>query len=167
MGRHLSEILLEQKTKITTLGKDGTYIGVHFSTDTQDKLIELANALKVPKDGIVERSKMHCTVVYSRKAFKDFTVHGKISEPWIGTPTELEIFETRSGSRAGIRCCFLFPVADTQIDSCWNRLRSLVGPRDRLGHCDCMGFAWSKTRYVGICWCRLHYQRRCCAQLAI
>lgn len=38
---------------------------------------------------------------------------------------------------------------------------------DRLGHCDCMGFAWSKTRYVGICWCRLHYQRRCCAQLAI
>jgi hypothetical protein len=150
MGRHLSEILLEQKTKITTLGKDGTYIGVHFSTDTQDKLIELANALKVPKDGIVERSKMHCTVVYSRKAFKDFTVHGKISEPWIGTPTELEIFETRSGSRAGIRCCFLFPVADTQIDSCWNRLRSLVGPRDRLGHCDCMGFAWSKTRYEGI-----------------
>ena len=41
----------------------------------------------------------------------------------------------------------LFPVADTQIDSCWNRLRSLVGPRDRLGHCDCMGFAWGGFKY--------------------
>ncbi|QDJ96371.1 hypothetical protein Xoosp13_184 [Xanthomonas phage Xoo-sp13] len=98
MNRHLKDILLEKQTKITELGKDGTYIAVHFSTETQNALKSLAEALEV--DNKVTRKKMHCTIVYSRKPFKDFTVHGKMKEPWIGTPTKLEIFPTQTGSRA-------------------------------------------------------------------
>ncbi len=100
MGRHLADILLEKETKITELGKDGTYIAVHFSKATQNKLRDLAEALSIPKGTRVERNKMHCTIVYSRKPFKDFTIHGKMKEPWIGTPTKLEIFPSQSGSRA-------------------------------------------------------------------
>lgn len=100
MGRHLADILLEKETKITKLGKDGTYIAVHFSKATQNKLRDLAEALGIPKGTCVAGNKMHCTIVYSRKPFKDFTIHGKMKEPWIGTPTKLEIFPTQSGSRA-------------------------------------------------------------------
>ena len=99
MGRHLSEILIEKATKITELGKDGTYIAVHFSKDTQNKLSDLAEELGISRENRVERKKMHCTIVYSRKPFKDFTIHGKIDPPWIGTPTELEIFPTQTGKR--------------------------------------------------------------------
>lgn len=100
MGRHLSDILLEKETTITEPGKDGTYIAVHFSRGTQNKLKKLCEALEISKENRVAREKMHCTVVYSRKPIKDFTIHGKLKEPWIGTPTELEIFPTQSGSRA-------------------------------------------------------------------
>lgn len=98
MGRHLAEILIEKETTITELGKDGTYIAVHFSRKTQNDLKALAKELGV--DNVVERGKMHCTVVYSRKPFKDFTIHGKLAEPWQGEPTKLEIFPTQSGARA-------------------------------------------------------------------
>lgn len=98
MARHLSEILMEQSKKITTLGKDGTYIAVRFSKKTQNDLKDLAKALGI--DNVVPREKMHCTIVYSRKPFKDFEVHGKIDPPWEGTPTKLEIFPTQSGARA-------------------------------------------------------------------
>lgn len=100
MARHLSEILLEQQTRITDLGKDGTYIAVHFSRKTQNKLAKLAEALGINKENRVERKKMHCTVVYSRNPFTNFKIHGKMKEPWIGTPTKLEIFPTQSGARA-------------------------------------------------------------------
>ena len=98
MSRHIKDILLEKETKITDLGKDGTYIAVHFSKETQDNLKALAAVLKV--DNVVERNKMHCTIVYSRKPFTNFTIHGKMDTPWIGTPTKLEIFPTQSGKRA-------------------------------------------------------------------
>ena len=98
MTRHIRDILLEKETRITEEGKDGTYIAVHFSRKTQNQLKALAKLLEV--DNVVERKKMHCTVVYSRKPFKNFTIYGKLKEPWIGKPTELEIFETQSGSRA-------------------------------------------------------------------
>lgn len=98
MSRHLSEILLEKETKVTDLGKDGTYIAVKFSQKTRTALKALAKALDVTNT--VSRDKMHCTIVYSRKPFTNFTIHGKMKEPWIGKPTELEIFETQSGSRA-------------------------------------------------------------------
>lgn len=51
-------------------------------------------------DNIVDKSKYHITVVYSRKPFTNFTICGKLKKPWIATPTELEIFPTQSGSRA-------------------------------------------------------------------
>jgi len=98
MTRSIKDILLEKETKITELGKDGTYIAVNFSRKTQNDLKALAVALEV--DNPLPRSKMHCTIVYSRKPFKDFTIHGKMKEPWIGTPTKLEIFPTQSGKRA-------------------------------------------------------------------
>lgn len=100
MAKSIKRIIKNKNTKITELGKGGTYIAVHFSTKTQNKLKKLAEALDISKENRVERNKMHCTIVYSRKPFKDFTIHGKMDEPWIGTPIELEIFPTQSGSRA-------------------------------------------------------------------
>ncbi len=98
MARSIAQILLEKETKVTELGKDGTYIAVKFSRKTQNALKALAKDLGV--DNTVAREKMHCTVVYSRKPFKDFTIHGKMEKPWVGKAKDLEIFETQSGSRA-------------------------------------------------------------------
>lgn len=96
--RHLKDILLEKATKITDLGKDGTYIGAHFSKETTDKLKALAKELKI--DNVVPREKMHVTIVYSRKPFTNFQIKGKMKEAWKGKPEKLEIFPTQSGSRA-------------------------------------------------------------------
>lgn len=96
MARTLDEILNEQK--ITDLGKDGTYIAVKFTPESQDKLQALAKSLEL--DNIVAKEKYHITVVYSRKPFTNFTVNGKLKKPWLVHPTELEIFDTQSGSRA-------------------------------------------------------------------
>lgn len=90
------EILNEQK--ITDLGKDGTYIAVSFTKESADKLQALSKSLEV--ENIVAKDKYHVTVVYSRKPFTDFTINGKLKKPWLVAPTELEIFETQSGSRA-------------------------------------------------------------------
>lgn len=96
MARSLMEILNEEK--ITDLGKDGTYIAVKFTKESQDKLKALAKSLEI--DNLVAREKMHVTVVFSRKPFTNFTINGKLKKPWLVHPTELEIFETQSGSRA-------------------------------------------------------------------
>lgn len=100
MARTLKEILLEQTTKITELGKDGTYIAVRFNRATQNKLRKLTKQLGIPNEQTVPREKLHCTVVYSRKPFKDFTIKGKMDEPIKAEPDKLEIFKTQSGANA-------------------------------------------------------------------
>jgi hypothetical protein len=92
----LLDILNEEK--ITTLGVDGTYIAAKFTSNTVDAVYALANALGV--DNVTAKEKMHVTIVYSRKPFTDFTIYSKLKTPWKGDVTELEIFETQSGSRA-------------------------------------------------------------------
>lgn len=92
----LIDILNEQK--ITDLGKDGTYIAAKFTDKTKRHLKALAKSLEV--DNVVEESKYHVTIVYSRKPFTDFNIYSTLKKPWVGTPTELEIFDTQSGSRA-------------------------------------------------------------------
>lgn len=100
MARTLKEILLEKETRITKLGKDGTYIAVRFNRATQNKLRALTKALGIPNEKTVPREKLHCTVVYSRKPFKDFTIKGKMEEPIVTEPDKLEIFKTQSGASA-------------------------------------------------------------------
>lgn len=100
MARTLKEILLEKETTITKLGKDGTYIAVRFNRATQNKLRALTKALGIPNEKTVPREKLHCTVVYSRKPFKDFTIKGKMEEPIVTEPDKLEIFKTQSGASA-------------------------------------------------------------------
>lgn len=100
MARTIKQILLEKETKVTELGKDGSYIAVSFSRATQNKLRKLTKELGIPNEQTVPREKLHCTVVYSRKPFKDFTIWGKLEKPIVAKPDKLEIFKTQSGASA-------------------------------------------------------------------
>ena len=96
--RHLKEILLEKKKHITDLGEDGTYIAAKFSKKSKDLLKKLATDLEVPN--ILPREKMHVTIVYSKKAFTNFDIHGKLEKPWKAKVKDLEIFKTQTGKSA-------------------------------------------------------------------
>jgi hypothetical protein len=87
---NLSEILLEKKEP------EGTYVGVSFSRTTQNAIRKMMKDLKVPSP--ISRDKMHSTIIYSRKYFK-YEPLGDIDPPWIGTPTEFDIFDTRDGKK--------------------------------------------------------------------
>lgn len=97
-SRTIKEILIEKETKITDLGPDGTYVAAKFSKKTKDYFKKLATALKVPEP--LPRDKMHVTIVYSRKPFTNFSIHGKMKTPWTGVVKDLEIFPTQTGKRA-------------------------------------------------------------------
>lgn len=83
--------LLEKQTA------KGTYAAVKFDTDTTDAVVEYIAANKIPNG--LKADKMHCTVLYSRKYCPDYEPLGKISPPWTGTPTALEVWESRGKNR--------------------------------------------------------------------
>ncbi len=86
----LSEILEEQETK-------GTYAAVKFDPATKAAIEKWVENNEVPNP--LDFSKLHCTLLYSRKYCPDYEPQGEIDPPWVGTPTGLEVWESRGKLR--------------------------------------------------------------------
>lgn len=86
----LIDILLEKQ-------EPGTYAAVKFDHETTLSLSEYIKDNNIP-NGVPE-SKMHCTVLYSRKHCPKYKPQGKIDPPWNGTPDKLEVWESRGKLR--------------------------------------------------------------------
>lgn len=85
---------------------DGTYAAVNFSKETTDAIKKYIEENNIP-NGLSE-DKMHTTVIYSRKYDPKFEAQGKIDPPWIGKPTEFDVWKTRpKDSGEGSNCLVL------------------------------------------------------------
>jgi len=83
----LDEIIVEKKEP------DGTYAGVHFSKETVQAVKDYCNQNKIPNP--VRSSKVHTTLLYSRKYLPDYKAAGKYDKPMIGKPTEFDIWPSK------------------------------------------------------------------------
>lgn len=75
----------------------GTYAAVRFSAETKDAIAKYIADNDLPNP--LGKDKMHCTLLYSRKHCPDYKPAGKIKPAWTGTPTKLEVFESRGKLR--------------------------------------------------------------------
>lgn len=83
--------LLELSPPVNTTG---TYAAVTFSKSTLDKLSQFCKENAV--ENVLPRKKMHTTLIYSRREMQKYVAHGDLTEPLVGTPTELLVWDTRS-----------------------------------------------------------------------
>lgn len=72
---------------------DGTYAAVNFSKETTDGIKKYITDNDIPNG--LDESKMHTTIIYSRKYDGSFKAQGKINPAWIGKPTKLDVWKTR------------------------------------------------------------------------
>ena len=83
--------------------KPGTYAGVRFSSETTKKLIQFAKKNKIPN--MLEESKLHTTLLYSRKHLPDYQPAGEYNPILVGTPKGWEIWQSQpddNGERSNI-----------------------------------------------------------------
>ena len=74
----------------------GSYIGVHYSKESVNRLNKFAKSLKI--DDIIDKDKYHSTIIYSTKPLpKAFKAIGKYKDPIIVQPKRLDIFDTDDG----------------------------------------------------------------------
>lgn len=95
----LAEILNEKQEA------KGTYAAVSFSTETKDALLKYISDNDIPTP--VPGSKLHTTLLYSRKFLSDYEPAGKIDPPLIGKPGEFEAWETNGENSPKTRCLVL------------------------------------------------------------
>ena len=75
--------------------KKGTYVGAKPSEESKTHLTKLQKDINVPNP--IPVSKMHVTLIYSRKYLPDFKPRGKLKEVIKTTPTKLDIFKSKEG----------------------------------------------------------------------
>lgn len=73
--------------------EQGTYAGVRFSPSTNDALIKYTKDNKIPKP--IKPDEIHTTLLFSRKYLPDYKPAGKLGEPMVGTPTNLDIWPSQ------------------------------------------------------------------------
>ncbi len=71
---------------------DGTYAGMKFDKPTTDALTEYTKKHKIPNP--IKPSKMHTTLLYSRKHLPKYKAAGKLDKPLMATFDKFEIFES-------------------------------------------------------------------------
>lgn len=70
--------------------KKGTYVGVHFDSDTVKRIKEFAVDNKIP----LQSHKLHTTVLYSLKYLPNCKPLGKLNTPLIGKPKKFSVQKT-------------------------------------------------------------------------
>ncbi len=85
--------------------KKGTYAGVRFSEGTKRAIEGYIKDNKIP-NGIVP-SKMHTTLLYSRKHLPDYNPTGKYDKPLIGTPTTFDVWKSSNEDGNDTSCLVL------------------------------------------------------------
>lgn len=74
---------------------DGTFVGVKISKESKDALISASKKMKVPN--IIDKDKIHITLIYSRKHLPKFEAKGKLEKPIIVSVDKLDIFPAQEG----------------------------------------------------------------------
>ena len=83
----------------------GTYAAIRFSRKTTSQLAKYIKDNDIPN--AVNTSKMHCTLLYSRKPCPDYVAQGNLSPAWIGTPVGLDVWESKGDPEKVARCLVL------------------------------------------------------------
>lgn len=78
--------------EITQSGK-GTYSAIKFDESTLSKIQKYIKDNDIPNG--LKSSKIHTTILYSRKYCPDYVPMGKIDPPWKGIPTKFDVWMTR------------------------------------------------------------------------
>jgi len=107
--------LLEQKQPA------GNYVAVSFGADTVDEIKSFMDANDIPNQ--VTPSKLHTTVIYSKKYDKSVKGQGDIDPPWIGKPDHLEVWESKDKDTK----CLVLVYGCTQLE---NRHKYLMSHHD-------------------------------------
>lgn len=94
--------------------KPGTYAAVKFDDSTNSAISQYVSDNNIPNGCAV--SKLHTTVVYSRKHLPDLQALGTISPPWVGTPTELDVFDTRPTDGSTPKRCLVLKYVCPELD---------------------------------------------------
>lgn len=77
--------------------KRGTYAAVKFSEATIDAVLKYIKDNEIPNS--VAGSKLHTTLLYSRKYCPDYKAQGEINPPWIGVPQGFDVWQTQGKLR--------------------------------------------------------------------
>lgn len=94
--------------------KLGTYAAVRFSKSTIDRLTQFCvdNGVK----NALKPSKLHTTLLYSRKHLPDYEALGDLDSPWIGSPKEFVVWDTRSEDDAPPTRCLILKFECKQLE---------------------------------------------------
>jgi hypothetical protein len=87
---------LSEALKETTEKKRGTYVGVHFSKETNERIEKFIKDHDIPNP--LNTDKLHTTIIYSRKYLPTFKADGELDPSWKGKPKQFEIFQSQDGS---------------------------------------------------------------------
>jgi hypothetical protein len=85
--------------------KKGTYAGVRFSEQTKHNIRTYIADNRIPRPLSV--SKLHTTLLYSRKYCPDYEPLGMLDKPIIAKPAEWDVFMTRPTKGEPTRCLVL------------------------------------------------------------
>lgn len=92
-ARSTKEINMKSNEFIRKTHHKGTFAGVHFDEESKDALMDFIKENNIPN--APERDSMHTTLLYSRRRCPDYEAAGKIDPPYVGTPTDYQIWESQ------------------------------------------------------------------------
>lgn len=102
----LSELTIsETVTLVEAKDKKGTYAGVRFSTATVNNIQKYIENNKIPNP--VGSTKMHTTLLYSRKHCPDYEPAGDLDPPMIGKPTKFAIWPSQPDENGNPNNCLV------------------------------------------------------------
>lgn len=79
--------------KLNELKENGTFAGVRFDGDTMKGLQQYQKDNKIPS--VVDKGKLHCTLLYSKKHLPNYEAQGEIDPPLVGKFKKFTIFQSR------------------------------------------------------------------------
>ncbi len=79
------------------LKKKGTYAGVRFCDNTKDAIQAYMDENNIPN--MLDKEKLHSTLLYSRKHCPDYTPAGNVS--MVGVPKEFDVWNTQAPEGSG------------------------------------------------------------------
>ena len=77
----------------------GTFAGVRFDSDTMKGLQQYQKDNNIPH--VVDKGKLHCTLLYSEKPLPKYEAQGKIDPPFVGKFKKFTVFESSPNEETG------------------------------------------------------------------
>lgn len=111
----LSEITIEEAIKESEKAdKKGTYAGVRFGKDTIATLQDYIKENDIPNS--VAGTKMHTTLLYSRKHCPGYEPTEKWDDPMIGKPTKFNVWDSQEDDNGEKSRCLVLEYKCEELD---------------------------------------------------